>query len=1126
LSRSLEIGVWLRGLNLERYERAFRDNDVDLALLPELTADDLVALGVVSVGHRRRLLSAIAALKSGGIETIEPTAPSTSIPPRLPFHAERRQLTVMFCDFAGSTALSNRLDPEDYREVLQAYQGRVRDIMARFEGFIARYVGDGVLIYFGWPVAHETDAERAVRAALEVAATVGGMPAHGERLQVRLGIATGLVIVGEPIGSGDSRQQTAVGETPNLAARLQGVAGPNGVVISEETRRIVGDLFEYRDLGPLDLKGFAGRVRAFEVLRPGSVDSRFEALRSVRLSPLVGRDEELDILARRWRRAAGGEGQVVLVSGEPGIGKSRLTTIVRGSLSETPHLAVRYFCSPHYRDSALHPFIAQLTRAAGFESDDAVPIRLDKLDALLSQSSDIVAEARGSIADLLGLGGETRYPSPPSDPRQRREMTLSALLGLLHGLAVRRPLLVIFEDAQWADSTSLELLDRIVERAERLPVLVIITFRPDFVPPWVGNAHVSSLLLNRLNRSDTERLVAGVAGADLLPPALVHRIVDRTDGIPLFVEELTRNVIESGITLDGTEAGVAQAIPASLHDSLMARLDRLEAVKQIAQLASAIGREFSYELLRAAGEIPDGRLRSALDQLVETGLIRRRGDPPRARYTFRHALIQDAAYLSLLKARRHDFHRRIAEALRRWFPETDETQPELIAHHYTEAGLAAPAIDWWLRAGRKALARSAAVEAAAQLRQALALLPNLPDDPSRMRLELELQSMLGGALFVSRNWSDGEALQAYSRARELADHMAGADATIPALSGVFHFHIGQGQYRDAREVATAMQRIAAREDKTGVRDIADRCMGICLHWTGDTVGALACFDRVLERYDPARHRESGPFGGWDPVPVSAMHSCWDLLVLGYPERARERFQFAVAQRSEITDKHSLGFSLVFGGHFSLLTFDQENAHKQFTDAAALASEQGFAHWLGLADFGLGFIRTSNGDHGGGLAQTREGYERYCQITDRGSGSVVNRTYWLALMARVREAAGDPAGSLRELDTAIAVAERADEHWYEPELHRLKGKWLLRHAPDDDGEAEMRFLHAIERARQQSARMWELRASLGLARIYERRHELKKAREFLAPIHAWFGEGTDWPDIQRASEVLSRLCDHL
>src|SRR6516165_4192030 len=741
----MDVVAWLRGLGLEQYAPAFRDNDVDGEVLPELTTDDLISIGVTSVGHRRKLLAAITALGTEPPAVAQSAARATSArlsPPTI--DAERRQLTVMFCDLVGSTALSTRHDPEDLRELIGPYHRCVAETVGRFDGFVAKYMGDGVLIYFGYPQAHEDDAERAVRAGLAVIEAVGRLPAQ-EDLRLRIGIATGLAVVGDLIGAGAAQERGVVGETPNLAARLQALAPPGTMVVADSTRRQLGALFEIEDLGPQPLAGFAEPQPAWRVVGESAILSRFEALRSG-TTPLVGRDEELDLLTRRWQQAKSGEGRVVLLSGEPGIGKSRLTAALSQHIETEPHTRIRYFCSPHDQDSALYPFIGQLERAAGFARDDTATMKLDKLEALLGDGAE--PGDLSLIAEMLSLAGSERFPPLDLSPQRKKARTLAALLRQLQALARLQPVLMIFEDLHWIDPTSREVLDLTVEKIAGLPVLLVVTYRPEFQPPWVGGSQVTVIALNRLGRNEGATLVHRLAGnLGALPPDVVDEIVERTDGVPLFVEELTKAVIEAGA--DRGHASLAAvpssslAVPATLHASLLGRLDRLgPAAKNVAQIGAVIGRGFSHELLAAAVPLAEPELQEALRRLVEAGLVFQRGVPPAAEYLFKHALVQDTAYSTLLRGPRQALHRRIAEALEERFPDVVETRPEILAHHYGEAALPDKAIAYWHLAGKLSVAKSAVTEAIAQLRRGLSLLDGLPESRERQQLELDIHVTL------------------------------------------------------------------------------------------------------------------------------------------------------------------------------------------------------------------------------------------------------------------------------------------------------------------------------------------------------------------------------------------------
>src|SRR5262252_9504249 len=748
----MDVGGWLRGLGLGQYEAVFRASEIDADILPELTDVDLEKLGV-PLGHRKRLLRAISGLTAAETSAA-PSAPSA---PKPHDAAERRQLTVMFCDLVGSTALSVRFDPEELREELRAYQNTVSAVVARYDGFVAKYMGDGVLAYFGYPRAHEDDAERAVRAALEIAAAVASLETRGtERLAVRIGIATGLVVVGDLIGEGSAQEQAVVGETPNLAARLQALAEPAQIVLAGVTRRLIGDLFRLRELGRQTAKGFASPVEAFAVEAVAVTESRFEAARRG-ITDLVGRAAESALLRDRLREAWAGAGQIVLLSGEAGIGKSRLAAQLGAEVASEPHTRLRYQCSPYHRDSVLHPFVVQLGRAARLAAEDPAETRLDKLEAILAPAH--IAETAPLFASLLSIPTGDRYPPLALSAAQQRRLTLAALLDQLEALARQKPVLMLFEDVHWADATSLEVLDLTVERVRALPVLALFTFRPEYEAPWTGLSHVTSITLDRMAPAEVETLAEHVAGRPL-PPEVTAQIVAKTDGVPLFVEELTKAVLEGGLLVAGPQGWRLEgplppfAIPATLQDSLAARLDRLAPVKEVAQIGAAIGREFSYPLLRAVAGRDEAALGAALAQLEEAELLFRSGAPPGARYTFKHALVQDTAYQTLLKSRRQILHRRIADSLCGEFGAVAVAEPELVAHHLTQAGLDEPAIEWWGKAGDQALRRSAFEEAAAHLGKAIVLAgklaataPSAAPGVDRLRL----QTSFGNALA----WSKG-----------------------------------------------------------------------------------------------------------------------------------------------------------------------------------------------------------------------------------------------------------------------------------------------------------------------------------------------------------------------------------
>jgi class 3 adenylate cyclase len=742
------IADWLEKLGLGQYAQRFAENDITFVILPDLTDQDLKELGVASLGHRRQLLRAIGEL-NGGMKGTTKLATEAVADAKPHEAAERRQVTVMFSDLVGSTALSARIDPEDLRELISAYQNCVAETVTRFGGFVAKYMGDGALIYFGYPHAHEDDAERSVRAGMALIAAVSGLKTHAA-LQTRIGVATGLVVVGDLIGSGESQERGIVGETPNLAARLQSIAEPNALVIAESTRKLVGNLFELVDLGIQELKGISGPVRAWSALRPSAVESRFEALRTGGLTELVGREEELELLLRRWSKAKSGQGQVVLLSGEAGIGKSRITAALRERLIGKPHTQLRYFCSPQHKDSPLFPIISQMQFAAGFTHEDGPQSKLDKLEEMLAQTSTPIED--GAIfAGMLSLANDGRYPELALLPQQRREKTFKALISQIRFLARDCPVLMIFEDAHWIDPTSLEALGRAVDQVAATRVLLVVTFRPEFEPPWIGRPYVTTLTINRLAANEILEMIERVIGNKFLHENFRQDIIVRADGIPLFVEEITKAVIEAGSDGEArktiaTVPSSALTVPATLHASLIARLDRLGPAKDMAQIGAAIGRDFSHALLAAVASKSEEELTLSLDRLIAAGLLLRQGVPPHANYTFKHVLIRDAAYSTLLRARRQELHCRIVSVLQRQFADLVVSQPETIAHHCFEGGMVAEAIEYYLAAAQRATAASNNKEASTYVARGTTLLDQLPSSEPRAA-ELRKRLILKGWWF-------------------------------------------------------------------------------------------------------------------------------------------------------------------------------------------------------------------------------------------------------------------------------------------------------------------------------------------------------------------------------------------
>jgi class 3 adenylate cyclase/predicted ATPase len=1113
----VDIATWLHGLGLQQYEPAFRENAIDASLLPELTAEDLRDIGVNLVGHRRKLLAAIAAL---GNEPPGVTAKTTPRDTPVRADAERRQLTVMFCDLVGSTALSTRFDPEDLRDIIAAYHHAVAAIVAESGGFISRYMGDGVLVYFGYPQAHEDDAERAVRAGLGAINAVSRLDVGSVKLQARVGIATGLVVVGDLIGEGAAQEQSVVGETPNLAARLQALAEPDTVVIAAGTRRLVGNLFEYRDLGAVEVKGIAAPVPAWQVLRPSAVASRFEALHGLALTPLIGRDEEIDLLLRRWARAKAGDGQVVLISGEAGLGKSRITAELEERLHVEPHLRLRYFCSPYHQDSALFPFVDQLARAAGFALEDPPAVKLQKLEALFAHTAP-PDEDFALVADLLSLPASERHPLPNLSPQRKKERTLESLIRQIERLARPQPVVMVFEDAHWIDPTSRELLDLTVERVRSLPVLLIVTFRPEFQPPWTGQPQVTMLTLNRLDRRDSTALVERIAGGKALPKEVIDQIADRTDGVPLFVEELTKSVLESGLLREEADRYVLDralpslAIPTTLHASLLARLDRLASVRLVAQIGAAMGREFSYALLRAVSRLPEGELEAALARLVASELVFQRGAPPEAVYSFKHALVQDAAHGSLLRSSRQQLHAQIADALETHFPELMDSQPELFALHYTEAGLVEKSVEYWGRAGRRSAGRSAMAEAVAQLQKGLDQLALLPDSRQRHQTELEFRSALGAALRFAKGQATPEMGHAFARARSLWEQLGSPSQFLHIPYGQSLHHTFLGEFGLAQRLDEDLLRLSRERDDSAGIVLGHDCSGRDMLIAGSFASAQAHLEEVLALYDPISHGSLVHQTGSYPQVISQGYLAIALFCLGFPDGALAQSNAVIAEARRLAHPPTLTVSLSTDARLLSLTGDYAVLDQRAGQLIAVATEQGFPLYRVLGTIYRGWAKVNTGDLPTGISLLRSGSSAYSA-----TGAQTRVCYHTALLAKACELAGqtDEASSL--LDDALQNAERIGERWFVAELYRHKGQFAMRQG--DSEAAEELYRRALTVAEEQEAKLWELRAAVSLARLYCDQGHRSEAHDLLAPVYAWFTEGFDTPDLRSAKALLDEL----
>jgi class 3 adenylate cyclase/tetratricopeptide (TPR) repeat protein len=1122
---AVDVASWLRDLGLERYEATFRENDLDAELLPNLTADDLKELGITSLGHRLRLLEAITALRLKDTQADGPVRLPTSQtgnPGLSEITGERRQLTVMFCDLVGSTALSEKLDPEELRSLLHAYRTLCGEVITRYDGFVARYVGDGILTYFGWPTAHEEDAERAVRAALEIVHIVKRASAS-EALSVRIGIATGPVVVGETAGVGD-QAKLAVGTTPNLAARLQALAVADQIVIATATRRLVGSAFALTDLGEQDLKGIAEPVHAWRVERALVSESRFDASHGVdAMTPLVGREEELDLLLRRWSQARDGEGQVVLLSGEPGIGKSRVLNALRQRLEAQGVQALRFQCSPYYVNSAFWPVIDNFERALKFARDEATDQKLDKLEALVfTHYGRPLADVR-FVAAILSIPCEHRYGAVAVTPQKHKDETLRTLVDLTEATARQQPSVMLFEDAHWADPTTLEVLDLLIDRVRTIPLLVVLTHRPEFPTRWSGHGHVGALNLSKLTRAQSAAMVATLAGK-ALPEPLREQILTRTDGVPLFVEELTKSVLESGELKEAGDhyeyAGSARAvtIPATLRDALMARLDRFMPVKEVAQIGAAIGREFSYELIAAVAPMPQVQLDDALVQLSASGLAFRRGTPPDAVYTFKHALVQDAAYDSLLKSRRQALHAKIARVIEQRFATVKVTEPEVLAHHFTEAGLADAAIPLWQSAGELASKRWAFNEAISHLNQGLELVATLPRSSQRDVNELELRIRLGTAWLALKGWPTPEVWTSLHPALALAKSLERHDALAPIFWGLMTNVLTQGRVAECMPWAEEMLDIAKATGDADLLITGHMSACVCYTYVGEFTKVVEHADKVLDLYDAERHRHLADVLNRDPKTQVGIYGSISTWILGYPDRALRLSDEKDAHARRRGHAFDLGWALTLGVHEFDHRFTHDDLRKRAEETERLGRENSMpVLWAMLAPMSYGLALIREGKPAEGIAPLKVWIAAW-----EATGGKARNPILKAYLAEAMALTGDVDNALRLIDEAIAQVERPgwEERQSYAEILRLKG-WMLSLKGDLEG-AERNFLASLDWARRQQAKSWELRTATSLARLWQSHGKRQEAYELLAPVYGWFTEGFDTKDLLEAKSLLAEL----
>jgi class 3 adenylate cyclase/predicted ATPase len=1108
------VAEWLTAIGLEEYIQRFADNAIDLSIVRDLTEQDLRDLGV-SVEHRHRMLVAIMQLDKDSV-----AEPKNVNGTSLASAAERRQLTIMFCDLVGSTALAARLDLEDFRKVILAYNACATDVIRKYGGNIARYAGDGLLVYFGYPHAGEDNAEQAMRAGLELVDAV--MRLHSEvgvELQVRIGIATGVVVVGDLFGS----EQAALGDTPNLAARLQTHAQPNAVVIDDVSYGLAAGHFHYRDLGPWSVKGRAEPVQVWQVLRTSRAASRFEATHKVKPPSLFGRTEEMEVLLHEWRNAIRGEGRTVILTGEPGIGKSHITLALEEHLRSEPHITLRYFCSVHHANAALFPIVAQLERAARFERSDSAIEKLSKLQVLAARSiadNDHVAV----LANLLALPAANGCRSNQLSPQERKEKTSAALLAQLEGLAMQQPVYIIFEDIHWIDPSSLELLTIVVERVPHLRVLLLLTARPEFAPPWPNYPHVTTIPLTRLDRRHGTTLVEQVAGERELPKEVMDEILARTDGVPLFIEELTKTLLEAGVLHEGRNrhelsSEHLNAIPKTLHGSLIARLDRLGRSREIAQIGAVIGREFSYELLLALVATPEPALRTALDRLVASGLVYRKSRPHNV-YVFKHALVRDAAESMLLRDRRRQLHDTIARVLEERFPELTEAQPELVAHHYREANNVAKAVSYLALAGSRALSRSALTEARAHVTQALQLISGLPEDDGRRRDELQLRIALARTLLEQKGYADQQVGDAYAKALDLSKRVDEPRVHLASLYGLWaHNYIG-GNPEAMLERARDFLASAEEQNEGGAILVGHRLVGTSHLIKGNITDASEALRQALIRYDSDEHGANSPIGqslrarfGQDIGVTIYSYRSWALWLSGQAAECEKAAQAALERSQALKhDNQSRFYALWHAGMAYVLLRNRDKVAETGSTLTALASDRELPYWQALGKFLCGWRATDTGRPKDAIDLLHEGLRLWAQ-----TGSRIFRPICLAFLADAYASANEPSLAHNTFEKAVSIASETGERWAEPEINRLFGDFLARYGAPVAAVAKYEW--AIALARRQRSLSFELRATTSLARVLCNQGRSSEANDLLQNICRRFEGGSDTLDLIDAHRLL-------
>lgn len=1104
-----DIKSWLSNLGLSKYQQSFEDMEVDMDVLADLTERDLIELDI-PLGPRKKLIKAIAALG----ESAQEVADSVQETPH-----DRRQLTVMFCDLVGSTALSEQFDPEDLSEIIRVFRETCESAISKYSGTTARFLGDGILVYFGYPIAHENSPEQAARAGLEIIQELAKVRVFDLPLPVRIGIATGPVVVGEVIGEGSSMELSVYGETPNLAARLQSLAEPGTVIISEQTKQLTGATFEYTDHGLHTLKGFTDPVRAWQPVTLRSAESRFEAKHGNPVaSKIVGRERELSVLKTGWQQACAGKGQIVTLTGEPGIGKSRLIQAVRDQVAAEPHSTMRFFCSQFNQYSAFYPIIAHIENSAGFDRNDDSDTKINKLETMLEELGQDISVALPLIGSLLSINTEERFPKLNLTPGVLKERIMEALLE--HFLTVSRdkPLLMLFEDLHWMDPSSLDLLERLIDKVPQANILAVVTSRPEFSAPWQNNSANMSLNLGRLDENDIKQLVGSIAPGKELPRPIFDAIIAKSDGTPLFIEELTKTMLSSDFVVDNGDKYILKgslpsvAVPNTLKDSLAARLNQTVAAKETAQIGSVIGRVFHYDLLAAVSKLTASALQVALDELCNAALIIAHGQPPNSHYTFKHALVQDTAYDSLLRKNCQTIHGKIAELINERFPDTAQSEPELLAHHFTGAKKLTEAIKYWQLAAKNSAEQSAYIESVNHCRRALALLSNAPESTENLQMELQTRLLMGVGLVATMGYAADDMSENYARARQICDKLEDTPQQIPTLYGLFVFHLVRGDKAEANELANQLARYS---DDPSQPIVTHSARAMTAFWSGDRQEARGILNDAMSQFSMEKHEALAQIFGDDADLLCHFYAYWNLWLAGYPDQALALLEETNAYVSQLKTPYVVATSMLFG----MLLMHEMRKWPELTKSAEIfrdhAAEQGYPFFVSTATMGLGAAEVQNGHHEKGITLIKEGLAGF-----RLTGAGLSVDYYMHMLSEAQLISGDITAGLETVEEAIERANTLVDDVYKPELLRHKGELLL--CNEDQEAAKECFEQSLKIAREENAKMFELRTAMSVFRMTDKNgndEDHAASRAQLSEVYEWFTEGHTIADLIDAKQLL-------